>query len=314
MADVDGDKLLVIKDRLLTKIAKRNMQDIVPLAYNLKKAKAEHLSTESMYQGMVHAYTGGNIGPISNNITKVWNSGEIGEEQLNVVKWLCFQNNAVIDYAKTLWLPEPPKEIADTIKSYTKAKVPDFFIYAKDKESHQVELPNNSTMNRIAASIPDPRIKFSKSISKFDYRMLMNLDCDFSVSPESPVVKSYDYWNARINEFEDDKAVKNQDMYKYKNLRSKVLEQFDKDIDYVVNTLVAYLYTVRKTSAKKGLWDAFGDMILKNLRKNLERGSKICQVCGKRFVPHKYRPGTVCCSQDCIQELDRRQAKERKVR
>lgn len=96
MADVDGDKLLVIKDKLLIKIAKRNMQDIVPLSYDLKKAKAEVLSDNSMYEGMIHAYTGGNIGPISNNITKVWNSGAIGEEQLNVVKWLCFQNNAVI--------------------------------------------------------------------------------------------------------------------------------------------------------------------------------------------------------------------------
>ena len=307
--DNDGDKALVVKDRLLTKIAKRNMQGIVPLAYNLKKAKAEQLSTNSMYQGMAHAYTGGNIGPISNNITKVWNSGEIGEEQLNVVKWLCFQNNAVIDYAKTLWLPEPPKEIADTIKSYTKAKVPDFFIYAKDKESHQVEPPNNSTMNRIAASIPDPKIKFSKSISKFDYRMLMNLDCDFSVSPESPVVKAYDYWNARINEFEDDKAVKNQDMYKYKNLRNKVLEESGKDIDYVVNTLVAYLYTVRKTSAKKGLWDSFGDVIVENLKRNLEGKGKICQICGKRFVPKNSLQN--CCSRECYQESDKRASKER---
>lgn len=97
--DNDGDKALVVKDKLLTKIAKRNMVDIVPLAYNLKKAQAEQLSSDSMYQGMVHAYTGGNIGPISNNITKVWNSGDIGEEQLNVVKWLCFQNNAVIKYS-----------------------------------------------------------------------------------------------------------------------------------------------------------------------------------------------------------------------
>ncbi len=286
------------------------MKGIVPLAYNLKKAKAEKLSTDSMYQGMAHAYTGGNIGPISNNITKVWNSGEIGEEQLNVVKWLCFQNNAVIDYAKTLWLPEPPKEIADTIKSYTKAKVPDFFIYAKDKESHQVELPNNSTMNRIAASIPDPKIKFSKTISKFDYRMLMNLDCDFSVSSESPVIKVYDYWNARINEFEDDKAVKNQDMYKYKNLRRKVLEESGKDIDYVVNTLVAYLYTVRKTSAKKGLWDSFGDVIIQNLKNNLDQESKICKICGKRFVPK--RIDQVTCSAECARLLDNQNRKLRR--
>ena len=45
-------------------------------------------------------------------------------------------------------------------------------------------------MNRIAAKIPDPKIKFSKSISKFDYRMLMNLNYDFSISSESKVVNS----------------------------------------------------------------------------------------------------------------------------
>ena len=307
----DGDKLLVIKDRLLTKVAKRNMEGIVPLSYNLQKAKGGLLSWESMYEGMIHAYTGGNIGPISNNITKVWNSDNIGQEQLNVVSWLTFYNNAVIDYAKTLWLPEPPKQVAKVIQSYTKAKVPDFFQYAKDKLPYQVEAPNQSTMNRIAAKIPDPKIKFSKSISKFDYRMLMNLDCDFSISPDSPVVKAYDYWNARINCFIEDKGVKNQDMYKYTNLRRKVLEESGKDIDYVVNTLVAYLYTVRVTSAKKGLWDSFGDVIVENLRKNLEGHGKICQICGKRFIQQTKGQRALCCSEPCSKELHKRVVYER---
>ena len=307
--DNDGDKALVVKDRLLTKIAKRNMEGIVPLAYNLKKANAEQLSTESMYQGMVHAYTGGNIGPISNNITKVWNSGEIGEEQLNVVRWLTYTNNQVIDYAKTLWLADPPKKVKDTIKSYTKAKVPDFFIYAKNKEVHQVEAPNDSTMNRIAASIPDSKIRFSKSISKFDYRMLMNLDYGFSISSDSKIIKSYDYWNARVNEFEEDKAVKNQDMFKYKNLRKKVLEESGEDIDYIVNTLVAYLYTVRKTSAKKGLWDSFGDIILENLKRNLEGKGSICQLCGKRFV--QKRATQNYCSTECYDKAKNQREIER---
>lgn len=95
--DVDGDKALVIQDRTLTAVAKRNMKGIVPLAYNLRKAKGENLNSENLYTGMVHAYTGGNIGPISNNITKVWNSNDkISEEQLNVVRWLCMENNQVI--------------------------------------------------------------------------------------------------------------------------------------------------------------------------------------------------------------------------
>lgn len=97
MFDVDGDKALVIQDRTLTAVAKRNMKDIRPLAYDLKKAKGGLINSESLYNGMIRAYTGGNIGPISNNITKVWNSGKIGQEQLNVVKWLCLYNNAVID-------------------------------------------------------------------------------------------------------------------------------------------------------------------------------------------------------------------------
>lgn len=303
----DGDKLLVIKDRLLTKVAKRNMQDIVPLAYNLQKAKGGLLSWESMYEGMIHAYTGGNIGPISNNITKVWNSDNIGREQLNVVSWLTFYNNAVIDYAKTLWLPEPPKQVAKVIQAYTKAKVPDFFQYAKDKEPYQVEQPNQSTMNRIAAKIPDPKIKFSKSISKFDYRMLMNFDYDFSISPESPVVKAYDYWNTRqyLFNIEEGNHQKQEDIYIYQQIRKRILDECkDRDIDYIVNTLVAYLYTVRNLSPKKTLWACFGDVIVKNLKNNLEGKGTVCQVCGKRFSPDKFHPNAICCSKECTRLLD----------
>lgn len=93
----DGDKSLVIKDRTLTNVAKRNMADIVPLAYDLKKAKGDIITPSSLYGGMITAYTGGRIGPVSNNITKIWNSGEITQEELDVVKWLCFENNAIID-------------------------------------------------------------------------------------------------------------------------------------------------------------------------------------------------------------------------
>ena len=311
--DWDGDKLLVIKDRLLTKVAKRNMEGIVPLAYNLQKAKGGLLSWESMYEGMIHAYTGGNIGPISNNITKVWNSDNIGREQLNVVSWLTFYNNSVIDYAKTLWLPEPPKQVAKVIQSYTKAKVPDFFQYAKDKFPHQVEAQNQSTMNRISAKIPDPKIKFSKSISKFDYRMLMNLDYDFSISSENPVIKAYDYWNARqyLFNIEEEKHQKQEDVYMYQQMRQRIIDECkNENMDYIVNTLVAYLYTVRTTSPKKTLWACFGDIIVENLKKNLKGKGKVCKICGKRFTPVNSKQ--LMCSKKCYQENDRRQAILRK--
>lgn len=93
----DGDKLLIIKDRNLTNIAKRNMQGIVPLYYDMKKAKAIELNNNSIYEGMIKAYTSGNIGPYSNNISKIWSSSNVGEQEVKAVKWLCMENNYVID-------------------------------------------------------------------------------------------------------------------------------------------------------------------------------------------------------------------------
>ncbi len=72
------------------------MKNIVPLDYELKKAKEKHLDFDSIYEGMIFNYTQGNIGPISNKITKIWNNKKIEEEQLNVIRWLTFYNNAVI--------------------------------------------------------------------------------------------------------------------------------------------------------------------------------------------------------------------------
>ena len=96
----DGDKLLVIKDRLLTRVAKRNMEDIVPLYYEMKKAKGGLLTNETLYQGMTKAYVTGNIGPISNNISRVWSSGhKIEQQELDVVKWLVMENNYVIKFS-----------------------------------------------------------------------------------------------------------------------------------------------------------------------------------------------------------------------
>lgn len=308
----DGDKLLVIKDRLLTKVAKRNMQGIVPLYYIMKKAKGGLIDNETLYQGMVQAFTTGNIGPISNNITKIWNCGKVGKEQVDVIRWLCMENNYVIDAAKTLYTPTRPKEIHNIISSYTKAKVPDFFVYAKDKNAHQVELPNDSTMNRIAASIPDPRIKFSKSISKFDYRMLMNLDYDFSISSENKVVKSYDNWNSKHYLFtiEEENHQKQEDVYMYQKIREKIIEECNEDINYIVNTLVAYLYTVRQSSQKKTLWACFGDVIVENLKRNIDGNTRVCNICGKRFTPK--RVDQTCCSCECAKTQDNQNRAKRR--
>ena len=95
--DCDGDKSLVVADELFVSIAERNMHGIVPLYYEMAKAGQMHIDNMKIYDGLQAAYSGGNIGEISNTITKIWNSGEMTQDKLDVIKWLCFENNATID-------------------------------------------------------------------------------------------------------------------------------------------------------------------------------------------------------------------------
>lgn len=310
--DVDGDKTLVIKDRVLTKIAKRNMQNIVPLYYEMKKAKGGELSNQALYDGMTKAYTTGNIGPISNNITKIWNNGHVGQQEVNVVRWLCMENNFVIDAAKTLYIPTRPKEIDKIIKSYTKANVPYFFQFAKDKLPSQVEQANESTMNRLSLSIPDKNIRYCKTIGRFDYRMLMKQDVGFDIQENSKIVERYKYYNTHQNylfKAEDENHSNQEDLFMYQYIRDKIIEETGAELDYVVNTLVAYLYTVQKTSTKKILWACFGDVIVANLKDNVS--GKVCPICGRRFEPKRGNQD-VYCSDECYAEGNRQKTRDRK--
>lgn len=80
------------------------MEGIVPLYYNMKKAGSGPINSEALYNGLTAAFTGGNIGIYSNNISKIWNSAafvsgtkEEKEETLDLIKLLCMENNYIID-------------------------------------------------------------------------------------------------------------------------------------------------------------------------------------------------------------------------
>lgn len=94
--DVDGDRLLVLSQKKIIEMAKRCTKDVYPLYYEMKKAKAELINNQNLYNGLKLAFTGGRIGGISNNITKIWNSPEINEEAKSAVKWLCMETNFTI--------------------------------------------------------------------------------------------------------------------------------------------------------------------------------------------------------------------------
>ena len=102
--DVDGDKSLVVADKTIVPIAERNMKNIVPLYYNMKKASPVQLNNQTIYDGLNAAFVGGNIGIYSNNISKIWNSDVFingtekeKQEAIDLIKLLCMENNFVID-------------------------------------------------------------------------------------------------------------------------------------------------------------------------------------------------------------------------
>lgn len=316
-ADVDGDRLLVVKDKMLVKLAKRNMSNVVPLYYDMKKAEPTELNGDNLFKGINYAYTKGNIGLYSNSISKVWNSGTITEEQVAAVKLLVMESNFSIDSAKTLYEPERPAHIDKFISKYTKSLVPHYFKYAKDKGEDQVEPWLPTAVNYLDNIIPNPRIKFSKNIAKFDYSVLMHSKTYAYRNAYQTIIDTYDYLNSHkfvfYKKFEDKSKIKfnKSDAYIYQQIRNKLLDlPFSKET--IIDTLVFFLYTKRKESKKETLWKCFGEEIYNNIKVNVATLGKICPICGGRIeevdsVQKKY------CKEECA-EIARKEYKRNFMR
>ncbi|GAV11303.1 hypothetical protein [Paenibacillus sp. NAIST15-1] len=310
MFDNDGDKSLVSNDITLVTVAERNMKDIVPLYYNMAKAGAELINTENIYNGLKAAYTGGNIGVISNDITKIWNSNDIN---LDVIKILCMENNFTIDYAKTLYKPTRPEKINRLITRYTRTKVPHFFIHAKDKNESNVEPMSNSTVNRMGKLIPNSRINFNRTnIGSFDY---INLMKSLDVEMNQDIIEKYSKLDLKkrfISIDYDENSSSFENTHTYRKIRNELLET-NSDPYYVVDILVKYLYGDKNSSHKTTLWSTFGDIIVENLKANIHNKYNhkyiACELCGLRVLAtnnaKKY------CA-DCSKIIIRAQVKEAK--
>lgn len=297
MFDVDGDKSLIWVDKLGIKVAERNMKGIVPLYYNMAKAAATTVSNQSIYAGLKAAYTGGNIGVYSNNITKIWNSEDIN---LEAVKLLCMENNFTIDYAKTLYKPKRPKEKQKLITDYTKTKVPNFFIYAKDKDKSKVEVANDSTVNKLLEIIPNPNIDFKAlNLGKFNHTTLMKNE---NIVPDIKIIEKYmelDLKKHFMMNYNDEES--NNITYLYEDIKNAMLE-INKDAEYIADVLIKYLYEEKDSSFKTTLWECFGDIIVNNLKNNIKENYVQCEGCGKRI---KANNNKIKHCKSCQKEIER---------
>lgn len=318
--DVDGDKALVVSDRTLIRVAKRNIEkfDIVPLYYNMRKAESVQLSNQTIYDGLNAAFTGSNIGQYSNNISKIWNSDvfssgsdEEKREAINVIKLLCMENNFVIDRAKTLYMPVRPKEIKKLVVQFTKEDVPHFFKYAKDKEDWQVAKITNSLVNRLEKMIPNPRINCRKlGLNKIDHTLMVtnpDMVCKVEFTDHGRVMKEgtdplivkyndlYKEYGFAIKDaamkekmFSAD-VLKNSEVkerIRYQQIISRIrteLSKFGYTDTEIVDILVKYLYDIKDDTHKMILWICYGDLIYENLKRHLKLKTKEiqCVDCGE---------------------------------
>jgi hypothetical protein len=280
MFDVDGDDSLIVSNDLFVKRAEEQMKNIVPLDYTLATAKKSRITNSNIVKSLKAAYSK-NIGEISNLITRIWNSET---PDIELIKFLCMENNAIIDFAKTLWMPERSAVIDDKIKVYSNTKVPFFFQYAKNKEEENVEKINNTTMNRLVKIVPDKRISFNKVVDELDYRNLMNNKNHKLTKEDQKIIDLYISENKNKTKIIKEQMKNQGDMLRkgielqvYKEMRNKFLE-FGKSSVYIADVLVKYLYREKNDKHKQTLWFLFGKEILRNIEWNV-KGVKKCRSC-----------------------------------
>lgn len=301
-ADFDGDRLLVLPDKTLVEVAKRNVAEygVVPLFYNMKKANAVEVTPQSIWKSLQAAFKTNSIGVYSNNATKIWNAVEWPdidrnekERYLNLVKYLCLETNFSIDSAKSSYMVTRPETIDIQMKEAIHGKVPHFFIYAKNRENHQVEPTNNSFINKLENKIIRTRLNFkATNLGKLNYHYLMNNE---DVEIDQAIIDKYQEigrkYHFRLN-------IKPEVSDKPLNLNIVVLNIMKEFMNVnpaysfsdITDMLVKYLYHERKNVSKKDMfWNVFGWEVLKNLKNKVPKNSKQCVICGTRFVPNGNR-------------------------
>ena len=315
MCDWDGDKSLVVADKTIIEVAERNMKDIVPLYYNMAKAGKMDLSHQNIYDGLKTAYSGGNIGIKSNDITKVLNGDVVDESALEVVKLLTAETNFVVDYAKTLYKPDRPESKNELIRNYTKSKLPHFFVYSNDKLSHQVKPINNSTVNKLKKIIKNPRIDFEEiGIGEFDYTNLMfDVNVDADSEDAVSLIKLYKKLDLGqhfiLSGYDDEKSGFE---IAYDNVRRQILECYP-NVNWVTDVLVKYLYSVVDSRFKNTLWNCFGDIIYENISRNVKTQYTYCEVCGD-IIEKSGRRDKYCADCQKVKEKEKTRERVRKYR
>ena len=87
----------------------------------------------------------------------------------------------------------------------------------------------------------------------------------------------------------------------------------DPNIYHLTDVLVKQLFHIRKAQRKTLFWECFGDVVLENLKENVDQNTIMCAKCGARVLP-SHRSQIYCPSCARIMERERARLRAQKFR
>ena len=165
-------------------------------------------------------------------------------------------------------------------------------MYAKNKTTKQVEELGQCNIDRISNVVKSNRIVFKDILGKYSYKMLMsNPDTDCKNDKAHEILELYrelENTNLRklshvdfsILDIDEKKRAMLQIEFDTNKQRSMFIDIIGEPKEYITDVLVKLL---QDDVNKDTLWRLFGEVIYKNLEKNL-KGTKICCKCNIRFT------------------------------
>lgn len=296
MFDVDGDEAHVVsdKEKWLLDLAEEQMKDIRPLYYEMGKAGAKEINLENIYNSLKYSFKSTSIGKVSNTITNIWNTFE--DDKMELIKKMTAYNNFVIDSAKTLEIPLADDDMKEAMKV---KKFPYFFQWAKDERATKCFEKGNGVIDRFCNSIEDIKYQNFDYSNGFGSFRLSNLMNNYKIEIDEDVINHFlaieKATRKRLGEIAV-LAEEDEDIFKMKCKESiyddakkliiKYCNSRNLSLSDVTDMIVKYLF--KEESLKMAfMFEVLGDVILENLNKNIKKsideGYELCNICGKRF-------------------------------
>ena len=282
--DVDGDEILLTPNKTMIECVPNDKHTLYYKSFDAVKSP---VTKENIYKALVASMDNSNIGDISNAMTKNYNNENI-DETFN--KIMCCYNNLTIDFPKTQHNISLG-EYEEKYRQLTNEKPPYFFIYAKGKKRENCKKISNSNCDRICVYIRKKtnNKKYEwKNAEAFNVGVLCNREIKVDTKSQQYLDLVNLMFELKRREqsltFKIDNEIKQMDKSDavqaaisrydvfYDMCDKLILKFFNGDRVLAAENLIDFEYLQRENcdSGKNILWNCYGDVVLKNIKSNVE--------------------------------------------